>query len=54
MTRKLFILLTGIFWLAVLSPWVESRLLPPATEHRFSLAQGAEHATAEDCWPSTR
>lgn len=57
MMRKLFLLATATFWIAVLMAWAGARWLPPpaapqaaVTEQRFTLAAVARHATSADCW----
>lgn len=57
MTRKLFLLATVLFWLAVLAAWAGSRWWPApptepvlAAEKRFTPAEVARHASADDCW----
>jgi len=57
MMRKLFLLGTGAFWIAVLLVWAGARWLPsvpeqalPPTEKRFTLEEIARHASPEDCW----
>ncbi len=56
MMRKLFLLGTGAFWIAVLVFWAAARWLPPAAEpppvaaNRLTMADVARHARPEDCW----
>lgn len=57
MTRKLFLLATILFWLAVLGIWAGSRWSPAPQEEapivpakRFALSEVARHAGADDCW----
>lgn len=59
MTRRLFFLATGAFWLGVLAFWLAGRgatplppvqLTMPAVERQWSLADVAAHAVPEDCW----
>lgn len=59
MMRRLFLLATGAFWLAVLAFWLAGRgagPLPPAQPalpaggQLWSLAEVAAHAAPEDCW----
>jgi len=58
MMRKLFLLGTGAFWLAVLGIWLvvrsggEAASTPTITETQpaYSLAEVARHATPADCW----
>ena len=57
MMRKLFFIGTGLFWLIVIAVAVAAWLLPPAPKdtlkekiHRISLAEVAQHSSAEDCW----
>ena len=56
MMRKLFLLGTGAFWIAVLVFWAGARWLPslpeqapPPTEKRFTMDEIARHASPEDC-----
>lgn len=59
MMRKLFIVSTLVFWLAVVGFWVSglrftapltesNRVLPPS--QNYSLVLVAEHNQADDCW----
>lgn len=57
MMRKLFLLGTGVFWIAILVVWVGSRWLPPPAERpptsagkQFTMDEIARHASPEDCW----
>ncbi len=57
MMRKLFLLGTGAFWIAVLVFWAGARWLPPAAEpqpsfaeKRLTLDEVARHANPADCW----
>jgi cytochrome b involved in lipid metabolism len=57
MTRKLFLLATALFWLAVLGIWAGSRWqfapqdeAPFALPRRFTLAEVARHTSVDDCW----
>lgn len=58
MMRKLFYLGTGLFWLAILAFWTESRTPPSAVtpaapaqpQHTIPLTEVARHSSAEDCW----
>lgn len=57
MTRRLFFLVTVLFWLAVAAIWAGSRwwrvpqeAVPAVAEMRFKLAEVAGHASADDCW----
>lgn len=57
MTRKLFLLATLLFWLAVLGFWAGSRWwaaireeAPVVAAKRFTLAEVARHAGNDDCW----
>ena len=57
MTRKLFLLATALFWLAVLGVWAASHRSPPSPEaspviamKRLPLVEVARHASPGDCW----
>lgn len=59
MTRRLFLLATGVFWIGVLVFWLAGRggeprpPVPPTTAlaaRALSLAEVAAHAVPEDCW----
>lgn len=57
MSRKLFLVATALFWLAILAAWLGGRW-EPTTLHeapakvskRFTLVEVAQHAKEEDCW----
>lgn len=57
MTRKLFLLTTTLFWLAILALWAGSRWWPAprpeapvVADKRFALEEVTRHAGADDCW----
>ncbi len=57
MSRKLFLVATALFWLAVWAVWLGKRgepaprtEPPPPVHPRFTLEEVARHAQAEDCW----
>ncbi|MCM8599080.1 MAG: cytochrome b5 domain-containing protein [Candidatus Accumulibacter sp.] len=57
MTRKLFLLATGLFWLVVLGVWAASSRSPAPGEatpvramKRLPLTEVARHSSAGDCW----
>jgi len=57
MSRKLFLVATALFWMAVGVAWLDSRsgsatpVVPPVeVGKRFTLAEVARHATEDDCW----
>ena len=57
MSRKLFLVVTALFWMAVGAAWLDSRsgsatpVVPPVkVGKRFTLAEVARHATEDDCW----
>ena len=56
MMRRLFLLATAAFWIAVLVLWTGSAMSPasPASKAvapmRHTLAELARHSTPEDCW----
>lgn len=62
MMRRLFIVSTTLFWLAIGAFWVAATWLPEALDaqpqgpqsHVYTLAQVAAHATREDCWMAIR
>lgn len=57
MSRKLFLVATALFWLAILAAWLAGRM-EPAPPHeppasvstRFTLAEIAQHDREADCW----
>lgn len=57
MMRKLFLLGTGTFWIAVLMVWAGARWLPPpagqpptVVDKRFTLDDVTRHGDPADCW----
>lgn len=55
MMRRLFVIATLLFWLAVAFFWLGSRFAvptppAPAAVRSITLAEVARHATPEDCW----
>lgn len=57
MSRKLFLVATALFWLAVLAAWLGGRLESPAPHEPpvkvskgYALVEVAQHAREEDCW----
>jgi cytochrome b involved in lipid metabolism len=55
MTRRLFILSTLLFWLAVGGFWAAARWMPDApdaaaADESYSLAEVAAHGSPADCW----
>lgn len=56
MMRRLFLLGTALFWIAVLALWAATRWSPPATEpaavaeRRLPIDEVARHASPDDCW----
>lgn len=60
MMRRLFIVSTAVFWLAVAALWSSALWrpeepaapapVPAATDKTYSPAELARHASADDCW----
>lgn len=57
MSRKLFLVATALFWIAVLAAWLGRRWEPPALHEppakvskSYTLVDVAQHAKEEDCW----
>jgi len=58
MMRKIFIVSTVLFWLAVIGLWSASRWSPTtptatavvASEKRYTLQEVAQHKEPDDCW----
>lgn len=57
MSRKLFLVATALFWIAVLAAWLDRRWEPPALHEPpakvskgYTLVDVAQHAKEEDCW----
>lgn len=62
MMRRLFIVSTAFFWLAIGGFWAAATWLPEASDTRavageekaYTLAQIAAHATRDNCWMAIR
>lgn len=57
MSRKLFLVATALFWIAVLAAWLGGRWVPATSgappikvSKDFRLADVAQHAREDDCW----
>lgn len=57
MMRKFFLLGTSLFWLLIMTLWLQARHAPPVrtevampVEPTYTLAEVSQHALESDCW----